>query len=81
MFCDIKYPDGTPYEKDCRHILKQAVKKAKDEFGIEFKFGTEFEFYLFKLDENGRNTTFPVEGRHGITDSVEGSGCKNKSEE
>ena len=47
MFCDIKYPDGTPYEKDCRHILKQAVKKAKDEFGIEFKFGTEFEFYLF----------------------------------
>lgn len=61
MFCDIKYPDGTPYEKDCRHILKQAVKKAKDEFGIEFKFGTEFEFYLFKLDENGRNTKIPFD--------------------
>ncbi len=61
MFCDIKYPDGTPYEKDCRYILKQAVKKAREEYGLEFKFGTEFEFYLFKLDENGRNTKIPFD--------------------
>ncbi len=61
MFCDIKYPDGTPYEKDCRYLLKQAVKKAKDEYGLTFKFGTEFEFYLFKLDENGNNTKIPFD--------------------
>lgn len=61
MFCDIKYPDGTPYKKDCRYILKQAVEKAKKEHGIEFKFGTEFEFYLFKLDEYGRATSIPFD--------------------
>ena len=32
MFCDIKYPDGTPYEKDCRHLLKKAVQTAKKRF-------------------------------------------------
>ena len=30
MFCNIKYPDGTPYQKDCRQLLKDAVKKAKE---------------------------------------------------
>ena len=30
LFCDIRYPDGTPFEKDCRYILKQAVRKAKE---------------------------------------------------
>ncbi len=61
MFCDIRYPDGTPYEKDCRYLLKNAVKKAKKELGLEFKFGTEFEFYLFKLDENGEPTKIPFD--------------------
>lgn len=61
MFCDIKYPDGTPYKRDCRYILKKAVEKAKNEYGIEFKFGTEFEFYLFKLDENGKPTHIPFD--------------------
>lgn len=61
MFCDIRYADGTPYEKDTRFMLKEAVKKAKDEYGLEFKFGTEFEFYLFKLDENGNPTKIPFD--------------------
>jgi len=61
MFCDIRYPDGKPYEKDSRYMLKTAIKQAKDEFGLEFNFGTEFEFYLFKLDENGEPTTTPFD--------------------
>lgn len=61
MFCDIRYPDGTPYEKDCRYMLKTAVKTAKKDFNIEFKFGTEFEFYLFKLDESGEPTKIPFD--------------------
>lgn len=61
MFCDIKYPDGTPYEKDSRHILKEAVKTAREKHGIEFKIGTEFEFYLFKLDEAGNPTKLPFD--------------------
>jgi len=61
MFCDIRNPDGTPYKKDSRHILKEAVKKA-GEAGLEFKFGPEIEFYLFKLDGNSCPTKIPFDG-------------------
>ena len=61
MFCDIRYPDGTPYEQDCRYILKNIVKKAKEEFGVEFKIGTEIEFYLMKLTENGEPSKIPMD--------------------
>lgn len=74
MFCDIKYPDGTPYEKDCRYLLKQAVKKAKEAYSLEFKFGTEFEFYLFKLDENGSPTKIPFDNAGYMDISPEDKG-------
>ncbi|MFR9119133.1 MAG: hypothetical protein ACLVJX_09735 [Merdibacter sp.] len=45
--CDIVYPDGTLFEKDCRLILKQAVAEAAAA-GIHVDFGAEVEFYLFK---------------------------------
>ena len=61
MFCTITHPDGSPYKKDCRTLLANAVKKAREEFGLEFKFGTEIEFYLFKLDENGEATKIPFD--------------------
>lgn len=61
LFCDIKHPDGTPYKKDCRYLLKTAVKKIKDECGVDLQFGSEFEFYLFKLDENGEATKIPFD--------------------
>ena len=61
MFCTISYPDGSPYKKDCRTLLSNAVKKARDEYGIDFKFGTEIEFYLFKLDEKGEPTKIPFD--------------------
>ena len=55
MFCDITYPDGTPFECDSRLILKNAVKAA-EEIGLYFSFGSELEFYLFKLDDKGNKT-------------------------
>ena len=61
MFCTISHPDGSPYKKDCRTLLSNAVKKARDEYGIDFKFGTEIEFYLFKLDEKGEPTKIPFD--------------------
>ena len=61
MFCSITLPDGTPYKKDCRALLINAVKKAREEFNIEFSFGTEIEFYLFKLDEKGEPTKIPFD--------------------
>ncbi len=61
MFCTIKYPDGREYEKDCRTMLRNTVKKARQECGVDFKIGTEIEFYLFKLDENGEPTKIPFD--------------------
>lgn len=60
MFCDVTYPNGEPFESDCRHILKEAVKAA-EESGNRFCFGAEMEFYLFKLDENGEKTLIPYD--------------------
>lgn len=60
MFCEIRYPDGTPFEKDSRAILQKAVKAAADK-GIMVSFGTEFEFYLFNTDENGQPTRIPLD--------------------
>lgn len=61
MFSNIRYPDGTPYQKDYRNLLQKAVKTAKEECGINFFIGSEMEFYLFKLDENGNPTKIPFD--------------------
>ncbi len=60
MFCDIKHPDGTPFELDTRMLLKKAVAAAS-EMGIICYVGAEFEFYLFKNDENGHPTNIPFD--------------------
>lgn len=60
MFCDIRYPDGKPFEADTRYLLKKAVEEAEKE-GYQFAFGPEMEFYLLKNDENGRPTKEPFD--------------------
>lgn len=66
MFCDIRHPDGSVFEKDTRHILKLAIDKA-EKYGVSVQFGSEFEFYLFKTDENGDSTKEPFD-RAGYMD-------------
>lgn len=66
MFCDIRCPDGSPFEADCRHILRRAVRDA-EAAGCSFAFGSELEFYLFRLDENGEPTRIPYD-RAGYMD-------------
>ena len=60
MFCDVCLADGTPFEADTRNILKNAVSAA-EEAGIEFRFGSEMEFYLFKTDDEARPTKIPYD--------------------
>ncbi len=60
MFCDVCHADGTPFEADTRNILKNAVKAAEDA-GIEFKFGSEIEFYLFRTDDEAKPTKIPYD--------------------
>lgn len=60
MFCSITDFSGRPFVCDTRHLLREAVEKAKS-VGIEFSFGSEMEFYLFKRDENGEKTKIPYD--------------------
>ncbi len=60
MFCSIGKPGGQPFECDTRSLLKKAVETAKAE-GLEFSFGSELEFYLFKRDLNDEPTTEPYD--------------------
>ena len=66
MFCNITYPDGTPFECDTRTLLKQAIRDA-EAAGYTFYFGAEQEFYLFELDENNEKTDKPYD-RAGYMD-------------
>ena len=58
MYCDIKKPDGMPSEADTRRLLKDTVRQAEAS-GLEFRFGSEMEFYLFMLDQDGRRGEIP----------------------
>lgn len=58
MFCGIALPDGTPFAGDTRRILQTAVQRA-EAMGYTFSIGSELEFYLFRLDENGEPTHIP----------------------
>ncbi|MEE3488193.1 MAG: glutamine synthetase family protein [Bulleidia sp.] len=60
LICDVNLPDGTPFAYDTRRILKEACAKAEKK-GIHVTFGTEMEFYLFRMDENGKKTYEPID--------------------
>ncbi len=60
MACNIFASDGTPFEGDCRRFLQQAVEYARQK-GAQFAFGSEMEFYLFRLDECGNPTKLPYD--------------------
>ncbi|HQK22525.1 MAG TPA: glutamine synthetase family protein, partial [Candidatus Latescibacteria bacterium] len=50
MFCEVRQPDGTPYEGDPRFVLQRALKRAHD-MGFTFYVGPELEFFYFKEDQ------------------------------
>ncbi len=60
MFCNVTYPDGTPFEGDSRSILQAAIEYASKN-GVNCTFGNESEFYLFKTDDEGRPTKEPFD--------------------
>ena len=75
MFCDISYPDGRVFECDTRSLLKKAVSDAQAA-GVEFAFGAEMEFYLFRLDERGDETKIPYDNA-GYMDLAPGDRGEN----
>lgn len=60
LFCTLENPDGSPCQADTRVLLAQAVADAQAQ-GLEFTFGAEMEFYLFRRDEEGKPTGIPFD--------------------
>lgn len=56
LICDVNLPDGTPFAGDPRSVLKRVCEKAKAMGFSAFNVGPEPEFFLFKLDANGKPT-------------------------
>ena len=52
IFCDIRTPEGTPYEGDPRHVLRSAIERASAMGFDTFNVGPELEYFLFK-DSSG----------------------------
>lgn len=75
MYSDLYTPDGKPFDLDTREILKKAEAKA-EEAGIEFRFGSETEFYIFKKDEDGNPTKEPLD-EAGYMDIAPLDRCEN----
>ena len=55
MLCDVYTPEGEPFSGDSRLVLRKAVDQARAA-GVEFRFGSASEFYLFKKDDMGNPT-------------------------
>ena len=75
MFCDVCTPEGEAFLSDTRAILKEAVARA-EEAGVEFRFGSEMEFYLFLRDEEGMPTKIPYD-HAGYLDIAPMDKCEN----
>ncbi len=54
LFCDIRTPEGTPYEGDPRHVLRRALDRMESLGFGELLVAPELEYYLF---ENSTSTT------------------------
>lgn len=62
LICDVYRPDGQPFPGDPRHILRRAVKKAREK-GYTYNCGPELEFFLLqKQDQALRPVPHDVAG-------------------
>ena len=50
LFCDLKTPEGDPYEGDTRYVLRRNLQKIADK-GYTFKVGPELEYFYFRNDK------------------------------
>ncbi|MBE0701180.1 MAG: type I glutamate--ammonia ligase [Acholeplasmataceae bacterium] len=56
LICDVYTSERVPFEGDPRFILKRNLKEMNKLGFDQLKIGVEPEFFLFKLDANGRPT-------------------------
>lgn len=56
LICDIRYPDGRPFEGCPRTALQRQIERAAT-MGYTMRVGCEVEFFIFEQDERGEPTT------------------------
>ncbi len=54
FFCNVYTPDRKRFEGDPRYILEKQIEKMQNAGFKTFNVGVEPEFFLFKVDENGK---------------------------
>ncbi|MEA3548078.1 MAG: type I glutamate--ammonia ligase [Thermodesulfobacteriota bacterium] len=79
LICDVHMSDGTPFDGCPRITLKKTLAKAK-EMGFTMNVGTEAEFFLFKMDEDGNPTTETNDkaGYFSLDPDDEGTNCRRE---
>lgn len=60
MICDIYDSNGKRFPGDPRYVLQRALEKAR-KMGYLMNTGPEFEFFLFKTDEEGNPRNMPMD--------------------
>lgn len=71
----IKHPNGSFFEGDTLHLLETAKAELAKK-GISCEIGTECDFYVFKLDNDGNPTLTPID-RAGYFDCSPADACEN----
>jgi glutamine synthetase len=56
LMCDVRNPDGSPFEGCTRSVLRRVVDEAA-EMGLAAHAGAELEFFLFEPNAAGQPTT------------------------
>ncbi|MBV8172239.1 MAG: type I glutamate--ammonia ligase [Candidatus Eremiobacteraeota bacterium] len=56
LLCDVRNPDGSPFEGCTRSVLRRVIDDAH-EAGLAAHAGAELEFFLFEANANGQPTT------------------------
>ncbi len=79
IICDVYKSDGSPFEGCPRVNLKRVLAEAKN-LGYTMNVGTEAEFFLFELDENGLSTTKTndVAGYFSLDPEDTGNDCRRE---
>ncbi|MCI5165154.1 MAG: type I glutamate--ammonia ligase [Candidatus Electrothrix sp. GM3_4] len=77
IICDVAKSDGTPFDGCPRNNLKRVLAEAK-EMGYTMNVGTEAEFFLFELNEDGTGSTITndVAGYFDVDPGDKGINCR-----
>ncbi|MDY6913483.1 MAG: glutamine synthetase beta-grasp domain-containing protein, partial [Planctomycetota bacterium] len=65
LTCDVRFPDGRPYDGDPRYVLRRLLARAAEK-GYTFYVGPELEYFYFQDSSPGLNVLDKA-GYFGVT--------------